>query len=184
MARKPLKDKKYAFLVTDGYEDVELTAPWRAVEQAGATPVLVAPAAGHVTGKRGHEQAVDHTAGVAQASDYDGLMLPGGVVNADHLRMDPAAVQFARAFFGQHKPVAVICHGAWILADADVLAGRTLTSYPSLRTDLVNAGATWVNQEVVVDDGLVSSRTPDDLPAFIDTMIEEFAEGRHQLQTV
>lgn len=126
---------------------------------------------------------VDYKAGETAASDFHALVLPGGVVNADHLRTDRKAVSFARDFFEQHKPVAVICHGAWILTEADVLHGRTLTSYPSLQTDLRNAGATWVDEKVVVDQGLVSSRTPDDLPAFNAKLIEEVAEGEHPAQT-
>lgn len=179
-----LENKKVAFLLTDGYEDSELTSPWQAVTDAGATASLVSPASGSVTGKKGHEQAVDITAAAADASRFDALVLPGGVVNADHLRMDEDSVAFARAFFEQHKPVGVICHGAWILIEAGVVDGRTLTSYPSLRTDLRNAGATWVDEEVVVDEGLVSSRTPDDLPAFNAKVVEEIDEGKHAAQTV
>lgn len=178
-----LDGTKVAFLLTDGYEDSELTSPWEAVTAAGAQAVLVAPEAGTVTGKKGHEATVDATAGSASPEEFDALMLPGGVVNADHLRMDADAVAFARHFFEAGKPVGVICHGAWILADADVLSGRTLTSYPSLETDLRNAGATWVDEEVVVDSGLVSSRTPADLPAFNATLVEEIGEGRHEGQT-
>lgn len=178
-----LTGKKIAFLATDGFEDSELTSPWQAVTDAGGSPVMIAPASDPITGKNGHEQPVDATSGEVDASDFDGLVLPGGVVNADHLRLDEAAVRFTRDFFAQHKPVAAICHAAWILAEADVLGGRTLTSYPSLRTDLTNAGATWVDQEVVVDEGLVSSRTPDDLPAFNAKAVEEFAEGEHPGQT-
>lgn len=179
-----LNGKRIAFLLTDGFEDSELTSPWDAVTDAGATAVLVAPADGSLTGKNGHEQSVDLTASAAASADFDALVLPGGVVNADHLRMDDASVQFARAFFAEHKPVAVICHGAWILTEADVLHGRTLTSYPSLQTDLRNAGATWVDEEVHVDAGLVSSRTPDDLPAFNAKLLEEVAEGAHASQTL
>lgn len=178
-----LTNKKVAFLLTNGYEDSELTSPWDAVTTAGAQAVLVAPKAGQIEGKKGHRQAVDLTSGEADADDFDALVLPGGVVNADHLRMDAHAVQFTRRFFETHKPVAVICHGGWILTEADVLEGRTVTSYPSLRTDLVNAGALWVDEEVVVDQGLVSSRTPDDLPAFNTKLVEEFAEGTHRGQT-
>ncbi|MGP3536188.1 type 1 glutamine amidotransferase domain-containing protein [Microbacterium sp. RD1] len=178
-----LTGKRIAFLLTDGYEDSELTSPWEAVTGAGATAVLVSPAEGAVTGKNGHEQAVDLASTVADAADFDALVLPGGVVNADHLRLDGPSVGFTRDFFAQHKPVGVICHGGWILTEADVLEGRTLTSYPSLQTDLRNAGATWVDEEVVVDAGLVSSRTPDDLPAFNDKVIEEIAEGEHEDQT-
>ncbi|MCR2818448.1 type 1 glutamine amidotransferase [Microbacterium sp. zg.Y1090] len=179
-----ISGKRVAFLLTDGFEDSELTSPWQAVTDAGATAVLVSPADGSVTGKNGHEQQVDLAVAQATAGDFDALVLPGGVVNADHLRMDDKAVSFARDFFAQHKPVGVICHGAWILADADVLDGRTVTSYPSLKTDLRNAGATWVDEEVVVDAGLVSSRTPDDLPAFNAKVVEEIEEGAHAGQTV
>lgn len=172
-----------AFLATDGYEDSELTSPWEAIAGAGGTITMVSPESGEVTGKNGHRQTVDLTASEAKATDFNALVLPGGVVNADHLRMDEAATTFTRDFFAQGKPVGVICHGAWILTDADVLEGRTITSYPSLKTDLRNAGAAWVDEEVVVDQGLVSSRTPDDLPAFNDKLIEEIAEGRHRGQT-
>lgn len=178
-----LTGKKIAFLATDGFEDSELTSPWQAVTEAGGSPVMIAPASDPITGKNGHEQPVDATADDVNAADFDALVLPGGVVNADHLRLDESAVRFTRDFFAQHKPVGAICHAAWILAEADVLEGRTLTSYPSLKTDLVNAGATWVDEEVVVDEGLVSSRTPDDLPAFNAKVIEEVAEGAHAGQT-
>jgi protease I len=177
-----LSGKKVAFVATDGYEDSELTSPWDAVTSAGATAVLIAPQAGSIEGKNGHTQTVDLTTDAASASDYDALVLPGGVVNADHLRMDERAVAFARAFFEASKPVAAICHAAWTLIEADVVKGRTLTSYPSLKTDLRNAGAEWVDQEVVVDQGFVTSRTPDDLPAFNDKVVEEIAEGRHSGQ--
>lgn len=172
-----LTGQRVAFLTTDGYEDSELTSPWEAVTEAGATAKLVAPESGEVTGKKGHTQSVDLVSKDASANDFDALVLPGGVVNADHLRMDEAAVSFARSFFEQGKPVGVICHGAWILTDADVLRGRTITSYPSLQTDLRNAGATWVDEEVVVDEGLVSSRTPKDLPAFNEKLVEVIAKG-------
>lgn len=179
-----LTGKKVAFLATNGFEDSELTSPWQAVSEAGATVVMVSPESGTIEGKNGHTQSVDTTTSEVDASEFDALVLPGGVVNADHLRMDEAAVSFTRDFFAQHKPVAAICHAAWILAEADVLHGRTLTSYPSLRTDLSNAGAEWVDEEVVVDAGLVSSRTPDDLPAFNAKVVEEIAEGAHSDQTV
>ncbi len=172
-----LANKKVAFLLTNGYEDSELTSPWEAVTQAGGEAVLVAPKAGQVEGKKGHTQSVDLTSADASADDFDALVLPGGVVNADHLRMDEAAVAFTKAFFDADKPVAVICHGGWILTDADVLQGRRMTSYSSLKTDLRNAGADWVDEEVVVDQGLVSSRTPDDLPAFNAKLVEEFAQS-------
>jgi len=178
-----LTDRTVAFLATDGFEDAELTSPWEALTAAGATATMVAPDGGEITGKNGHVQSVDLHAGDARADDFDALVLPGGVVNADHLRMDGASIEFVRAFFEQHKPVAVICHGPWILIEAGVVEGRTLTSYPSLQTDLRNAGADWVDREVVVDQGLVSSRTPDDLPAFNQKAIEEVAEGAHAGQT-
>lgn len=178
-----LNGKSIAFLLTDGYEDSELTEPWRAVVEAGAVATLVAPKKGSVEGKKGHRQPVDVAVADTHASGFDALVLPGGVVNADHLRMDEDAVDFTRDFFAQHKPVGVICHGAWILIEADVVDGRTLTSYPSLRTDLTNAGASWVDEEVHVDAGLVSSRTPDDLPAFCRKVVEEIAEGAHAGQT-
>jgi protease I len=174
-----LTDRHVAFLATDGFEDAELTDPWRALTDAGAAASMIAPEGERITGKNGHVQEVDLHADRAEADDFDALVLPGGVVNADHLRMDEASIRFVRGFFEQHKPVAVICHGPWILIEAGVVAGRTLTSYPSLRTDLRNAGATWVDEEVVVDQGLVSSRTPDDLPAFDAKAIEEIAEGPH-----
>lgn len=178
-----LHGKRVAFLLTDGFEDSELTSPWEAVTAAGAEAVLVSPSTGSVTGKKGHEATVDLAVAEARTQDFDGLVLPGGVVNGDHLRMDADAVGFVRSIFAQHKPVGAICHGGWILTDAEVVAGRTLTSYPSLRTDLRNAGATWVDKEVVVDAGLVSSRTPEDLPAFNAALVEELAEGAHAEQT-
>lgn len=178
-----LSGKRVAFLATDGFEDSELTSPWQALTDAGASVVLVSPDAGSITGKKGHEQSVDLVSGHADASDYDALVLPGGVVNADHLRMDTASVAFAKDFFAQHKPVGAICHAAWTLIEADVVRDRTVTSYPSLKTDLRNAGATWVDEEVVVDQGFVTSRTPDDLPAFNAKIIDEIAEGTHAGQT-
>lgn len=178
-----LTNKRVAFLATDGFEDSELTSPWEAVTGEGASATLVAPESGDITGKNGHTQSVDLTSDSASADDFDALVLPGGVVNADHIRMDEASVALAKSFFEQHKPVGVICHGGWILVEAGVVDGRTLTSYPSLKTDLRNAGADWVDEEVVVDQGLVSSRTPDDLPAFNAKVIEEIGEGRHEGQT-
>ena len=177
-----LTDHSVAFLVTDGFEDSELTSPWEAVTGEGARATLVSPKSGTVTGAHGHSQHVDADLAAVNAEDFDGLVLPGGVVNADQLRMSGPAVDFARAFFAAHKPVAVICHGGWLLVEADVVGGRTLTSYPSLRTDLVNAGANWVDEAVTVDQGLVSSRTPDDLPDFNRKLVEELAEGRHRGQ--
>jgi protease I len=178
-----LSGKKVAFLLTDGFEDSELTSPWQAVTDAGASAVLIAPKIGTLPGKNGHTQDVDVRAGDASPSQFDALVLPGGVVNADHLRMDADSVSLARAFFEDHKPVGVICHGGWLLIEADVVRGRELTSYPSLKTDLINAGANWVDEEVVVDSGLVSSRTPDDLPAFNAKLVEEIGEGEHEGQT-
>lgn len=178
-----LTGKKVAFLLTDGFEDSELTEPWKAVTDAGATALLVSPKPADVTGKNGHTQAVDAVVTSVDAEHYDALVLPGGVVNADLLRMDEAAVTFTKDFFEQGKPVSVICHGAWILTEADVLRGREITSFPSLKTDLINAGAHWVDEEVVVDQGLTSSRTPDDLPAFCAKVVEEIHEGVHAGQT-
>lgn len=178
-----LTDKHVAFLATDGFEDSELTSPWDAVASQGASATMIAPDGGNITGKNGHVQKVDVTSADAQVDRFDALVLPGGVVNADHLRLDEPSINLVRSFFAQHKPVGVICHGAWIMIEAGVVDGRTLTSYPSLRTDLRNAGATWVDEEVVVDEGLVSSRTPDDLPAFNAKVVEEIAEGRHAGQT-
>lgn len=174
-----LSGTRVAFLLTNGFEDSELTSPWRAVTDAGATAVLVSPVSGTIVGKKGHTQAVDLDVAHADAGDFDGLVLPGGVVNADHLRMDAHAVAFTKAFFDRGKPVAAICHAPWILIEAGIAGGRRLTSYPSLKTDLRNAGATWVDEEVVSDQGLVTSRTPADLPAFNATMLEVFA-GAHR----
>ncbi len=171
--------RSVAFLLTDGYEDSELTEPWSAVTAAGASATLVSPATGTIEGKNGHSQSVDKAVAEVSADDFDALVLPGGVVNADHLRMSGEAVAFAKRFFEQGKPVGVICHGAWILIEADVVRDREITSYPSLRTDLLNAGARWVDEEVVTDQGLVSSRTPDDLPAFCAKVVEEISEGVH-----
>jgi deglycase len=182
-----LDGKKIAFLVAnEGTEQVELTEPWKAVEQAGGTPELVSLEPGQIQAfnhlDRADTFSVDHTAAEADASSYDGLVLPGGVANPDFLRADQDAVAFVRAFFDDAKPVAAICHGPWTLIDAGVVKGRTLTSWPSLRTDLRNAGATWVDEEVHVDEGLVSSRKPDDLPAFCAKLVEEVAEGKHEGQ--
>ena len=184
MADKPLQGKRIAFLATDGVEQVELTEPWKALEEAGAEPVLVSPKEGQVQGFRHLDKGdtFDVHEPVAKASPdrYDGLVLPGGVANPDQLRMDEKAVAFVRSFVESRKPVGVICHGPWTMVEADVVRGRTLTSFPSVRTDLENAGASWVNKEVVVDEGIVSSRDPDDLPAFCKKIVEEFAEGRHE----
>lgn len=178
-----ISGSRVAFLATDGFEDSELTSPWKAVTEAGGEAKMVSPKASSITGSKGHEQMVDVAVKDASVADFDALVLPGGVVNADQLRMDQPSQQFAKAFFEQHKPVGVICHGGWLLVEANVVDGRTMTSYPSLRTDLVNAGANWVDEEVVVDQGLVSSRTPDDLPAFNSKLVEEIGEGPHPGQT-
>jgi protease I len=178
-----LQGKKIAFLAAEGVEQVELTEPWKAVSDAGAKPELLSVEDGSVQAFNHLDKAdtfpVDRVVSEASASDYDGLVLPGGVANPDFLRMDSDAVRFVREFFEQAKPVGVICHGPWTLVEADVVRGRTLTSWPSLRTDLENAGAKWVDEEVVVDEGLTSSRNPDDLPAFCAKIVEEFAEGKH-----
>jgi protease I len=180
---KELKGKRVAALVTKGFEQVELTDPRKALERVGATVSVVAPEAGTVQGwshtEWGQEVTVDETLDQAAASNYDALLLPGGVINADHIRMNAKAVQLVKDFFDMGKPIAVICHGAWILLEAGVVDGLKMTSYPSLKTDLRNAGADWVDQEVVNDRGVVSSRKPQDLPAFNQKMIEEFAEGQH-----
>jgi protease I len=181
-----LKGKKIAFLAAEGVEQVELAEPWKAVEQAGGQPELLAVEDGAVQAFNHLDKAdtfpVDRKVADADAGDYDALVLPGGVANPDFLRTDEDAVSFVRAFFEQAKPVGVICHGPWTLVEADVVRGRTLTSWPSLKTDLVNAGANWVDEEVHVDEGLVSSRNPDDLPAFCAKIVEEFCEGEHEGQ--
>lgn len=183
-----LKNKKIAFLAADGFEQVELTKPWEAIQEAGATVELVSIRPGEIQGvhhdKKGEKFKVDRTVTSASASDYDGLVLPGGVFSPDELRTDKKAVEFVRDFFKQHKPVAAICHGPWLLVEADVVRGRKVTSWPSVSTDLKNAGAEWVDQECVCDQGLVTSRKPDDLSAFCRKAIEEFAEGKHLAQTV
>jgi len=181
-----LQGKRVAFVATDGVEQVELTEPWKAVEKAGAEPVLISDRDDQIQGFRHVDKAdtfdVDMATSKAAADDFDALVLPGGVVNADAIRMDEDAVRFVGEFFDAGKPVGVICHGPWILIEAGEVKGRTLTSWPSLQTDLRNAGANWVDRKVVVEDGLVSSRKPDDLPAFNARIVEEFAEGRHARQ--
>jgi protease I len=182
-----LQGKRIAFLAApEGVEQVELTEPWTAVENEGGKPELLSTEQGQVQAfnhlDKGDTFPVDRTVGDASPSDYDALVLPGGVANPDFLRMDEDAVAFIRGFFEQAKPVAVICHGPWTLVEADVLRGRKITSWPSLQTDIRNAGGTWVDEEVVVDEGLVSSRNPDDLPAFCAKLVEEFCEGVHEGQ--
>jgi protease I len=179
-----LKGKRVAALVTDGFEQVELLKPKEALERAGAHVEVVSPKPGDVRGwnhtEWGDRVNVDRTVTDATPDDFDALLLPGGVMNPDHLRTDAAAVEFVRAFAVSGKPIAVICHGPWTLVEAGVVRGVRITSWPSVKTDLINAGANWVDEEVVVDRGIVSSRKPDDIPAFNRKMIEEFGEGKHQ----
>jgi protease I len=178
---KSLSGKKIAILADDGFEQSELLSPKKALEEAGATASVVSPAKGKVKGWNhtdwGKEVAVDVALSGAHAEDYDGLVLPGGVMNPDRLRMNPEAVSFVKAFFTADKPVAAICHGPWTLINAGAVDGRKMTSWPSIRADLENAGAEWVDAEVVRDHGLVTSRKPDDLPAFNAKIIDMFAEG-------
>lgn len=182
-----LRGKKIAFLAAmEGTEQIELTEPWEAVVNAGGEAELVSTDSGEIQGfnhlDKGDKFQVDKTVSEVSASDYDGLVLPGGVANPDNLRMNEDAVTFVREFFEQAKPVGAICHAPWTLVEADVLNDRTVTSFPSLQTDIRNAGGNWVDEEVVVDQGLVTSRTPDDLPAFNDKIVEEFYEGKHEDQ--
>jgi protease I len=178
---KELKGQKIAFLATDGVEQVELKEPWKSVGDAGAEPELLSIKAGEIQGFDHLDKAdrfpVDGLVSDADVADYDALVLPGGVANPDFLRMDEAAVRFVKGFVDEGKPVGVICHGPWTLVEADVVRDRKLTSWPSLRTDILNAGGNWVDEEVVVDGGLVSSRRPDDLPAFCAKIVELFADG-------
>jgi protease I len=184
---KDLNGKRIAFLVAnEGIEQVELTEPWKAVEEAGGRPELISIEPGQVQAfnhlDKGDKFDVDKTVDEADESDYDGLVLPGGVANPDVLRTNESAVSFTRSFFESGKPVGAICHGPWTLVEADVLQGRTVTSWPSIKTDIRNAGGTWVDEEVHVDNGLVTSRKPDDLPAFNAKIVEEFGEGVHEKQ--
>ncbi len=174
-----LEGKKIALIATDGFEDSELADPMQAVEAAGANVTIVSNKMGVLFGEKGDEITADTTVDTAVAEEFDALIIPGGVKNPDTMRMNEKAVHFVRSFFNQHKPVAAICHGPWLLVEADVVRGRTLTSWPSLKTDITNAGGTWVDEEVVVDQGLITSRKPDDLEAFCEKIIEEFAEGEH-----
>jgi protease I len=181
-----LSGKKIAFLVAqEGIEQVELTEPWKAVEQAGGEPVLIAPESGEVQAfehlDKSKTYPVDETLDDADPDDYDGVVLPGGVANPDQLRTEPRAIEFLQKFFADGKPAGVICHGPWTLVEADLVRDRTITSWPSLQTDIRNAGGNWVDEEVIVDQGLVSSRNPDDLPAFCAKIVEEFAEGKHDI---
>ncbi|RNI30061.1 type 1 glutamine amidotransferase [Rufibacter immobilis] len=182
MAQK-LTGKKIAILVEKGFEQVELEKPKAALEEAGAQTHVISPQSGKVKAwdmtDWGKEFDVDQDLKTAVASDYDALLLPGGVMNPDYLRANEQAVAFVRAFNDAGKPIAAICHGPWTLIEAQAVSGKKMTSWPSLRTDLTNAGANWVDEEVVTDNGLVTSRKPDDIPAFNKKMIEEFAEGKH-----
>lgn len=184
---KDLSNTKVAILVADGFEQAEMTEPRKALDEAGAETFIVSPVeTGEVQGWKHYDKAdkfpVEFIVDEANAADFDALLLPGGVANPDQLRMNPKAVEFVKSFFDAGKPVAVICHGPWTLVEAGVVKGRKITSWPSVKTDLINAGAEWVDEEVVVDNGLVSSRKPDDIPAFNQKMIEEFAEGVHRGQ--
>jgi protease I len=177
---------KVAILAAEGFEQVELTEPRKALQDAGAQTSIVSPNKGEVQGWKHFDKAdkikVDVPLEQANADNFDALLLPGGVANPDQLRMNPKAVEFVRKFFDAGKPVAAICHAPWTLIETGAVKGRSVTSWPSLKTDLSNAGAKWVDQEVVTDNGLVTSRKPDDIPAFNRKMIEEFAEGRHKRQ--
>jgi protease I len=181
--RYDLKDRRVAILATNGFEQSELEAPRRALKEAGAAPEIVSPETGTIRGWKngnwGDDVKVDRPLDAADPSDYDALVLPGGVMNPDTLRTNERAVDFVRTFFEQGKPVSAICHGPWLLVEADVVRGRRLTSYPSIRTDVKNAGGEWTNEPVVVDQGLVTSRHPGDMDAFTDKMVEEIEEGVH-----
>lgn len=179
-----LKGKKIAILATDGFEQVELTEPRTALDEAGATTVVIAPKTGEIKGWKfkewGDTVKVDKVLDDANPNDYDALVLPGGVMNPDHLRMDPRAVNFVRQFVATGKTTAAICHGSWTLLEAGALSGKTVTSWPSLKTDLKNAGANWVDQEVATDGQFITSRKPDDIPAFSKAIIESVSQGVRQ----
>ncbi|MDB6154005.1 MAG: glutamine amidotransferase [Chthoniobacteraceae bacterium] len=181
--KHPLINKRVAILAADGFEQVELEEPKQALEDAGATVTIVSPKSGKIQGmnhlEMGDTFEVDMVLDDAKPEEFDALLLPGGAVNPDTLRSTPAALDFVRAFFNGGKPIAAICHAPWVLADAGVLKGRKLTSWPAIQNDLKNVGALWVDEEVVVDKGLVTSRKPADIPAFNAKMIEEFVEGIH-----
>lgn len=178
-----LQGKRIAILATDGFEQSELFEPMTALEKEGAQISIISPKVGMIKAWNhqnwGDEIEVSLALEKASADDFDALVLPGGVMNPDRLRMDSKAIQFASSFFSQGKPIAAICHGPWLLIETGYLNGRTMTSWPSLKTDLIHSGVQWVDEEVVSDRGLVTSRNPDDIPAFNRKMIEEFAEGRH-----
>jgi protease I len=183
-----LKGKTIAILATEGVEQVELTKPRKALDQAGATTELIAPKSGRIQAMqhidKGDTFSPDRTLDEADPERYDGLMLPGGAVNPDNLRQDRRAVDFVRRFFDTGKPIAAICHAPWMLVEADIVRDLTITSWPSLRTDVMNAGGSWVDKQVVTDQGVVTSRKPDDIQAFNEKMIEEFQEGRHSRPTL
>ena len=188
---RALANHRVAILATDGFEESELREPLKALQSAGADVAIIAPgntlSAGEIRGWQGNNWSptplkVDAQLEAANPGHYDALIIPGGVRSPDKLRMEPLAVAFVRHFFDRHKPVAAICHGPWLLVEADVVRGRTVTSYRSIKTDIINAGANWVDQEVVVDNGLVTSRDPRDLAAFCAKAVEEIAEGRHAAQ--
>lgn len=182
------KQKKVAILATDGFEESELTSPKKALEDAGQKVDIVSESSGTIKawsdGDWSDSYAVDKTLDEVSQEDYDALVLPGGVINPDKLRRNDKAVSFVHSFFETHKPVGAICHGPWMLAEADVVKDRKMTSFHAIKTDLQNAGANWVDEEVVVDHGLVTSRTPSDLPAFNAKIVEEVLEGKHEEQTV
>jgi deglycase len=186
MNENKLSGKKVAIIAADMVEEVELVEPRRALEEAGAETHLISMKPGSIQGfdhfDKAHELRVDRTIDEVEPADYDALLIPGGVGNPDQMRADERMVRFTRAFFEEGKPVAAICHAPWMLVEADVVDGRKVTSWPSLRTDIENAGGEWVDREVVVDAGLVTSRKPADIPAFAAKMIEEFAEGKHTQQ--
>ncbi len=183
-SEKRLDGKRVAILATDGFEQVELTEPRKALDAAGAQTIVVSPKEGSIKGWQhdhwGDMVRVDRSLDAARTDDFDALLLPGGVMNPDNLRLNRRAVEFVRRFYTSGKPIAAICHGPWMLVEADVVRGRTLTSWPSLQTDIRNAGGDWVDREAVADEGLVTSRKPDDIPAFNSKVIEEFAEGIHE----
>src|SRR3954466_7308179 len=178
-----LSGKRVAILAADGFEEVELTKPRKALDDAGASTTVVSIKSGEIQGMnhadKGEKVTVDLTLADAKPQDFDALVVPGGLMNPDTLRSTEDALEFVRHFFREQKPVAAICHAPWVLIHASVVRGRTLTSWPAIKTDVRNAGGNWVDEEVVVDNGLVTSRKPDDIPAFNEKMIEEFCEGRH-----
>jgi protease I len=181
-----LNGKKIAIIAAEGVEEVELVKPREAVESAGATTELLSIDEGEIQSVNGdlnksETYSVDKKVSDASVDDYDGVILPGGVINPDKLRVEESVISFLQDYFKTGKPVGVICHGPWTLVEADLVRDRKITSYPSVKTDIVNAGGDWVDEEVVVDEGLVSSRNPDDLPAFCDKIVEEFAEGAHDV---